>query len=109
MSELERFSTELEFVQLLANPAYLSFLAKHGYFKKPEFVNYLEYLQYWTQPRYLKFIRYPQCLHFLKLLQTPEFRDNLTKYVPTLLLYSVIIFKLSFLTPSGSIGNGTAN
>ncbi len=42
-----RFQTELEFVQCLGNPNYLHFLAQRGYFKEPNFINYLSYLQYW--------------------------------------------------------------
>ena len=46
-----RFQIELEFVQCLANPNYLNFLAQRGYFKERCFVNYLRYLHgYWTQP-----------------------------------------------------------
>jgi mediator of RNA polymerase II transcription subunit 31 len=42
-----RFQVELEFVQCLANPNYLNFLAQRGYFKDQTFVNYLKYLLYW--------------------------------------------------------------
>eukprot|EP00118_Oscarella_pearsei_P028336 m.1910 g.1910 ORF g.1910 m.1910 type:complete len:159 (+) comp8039_c0_seq1:19-495(+) len=73
----ERFEVELEFVQCLANPFYLNFLAQHGYFKEKAFVNYLKYLQYWKQPEYAKYIRYPHCLHFLDLLQHEAFRKEL--------------------------------
>merc|ERR1711904_693307 len=52
----ERLKAELEFVQLLANP---------------------EYLNYWQSPRYAKLVIFPQCLYFLELLQTKEFRDLL--------------------------------
>ena len=44
-AERVRFIAELEFVQCLANPNYFCFLAQHGYFKKPEFINYMEYLK----------------------------------------------------------------
>ena len=44
-AERNRFIAELEFVQCLANPNYICFLAQHGYFKKPEFINYLSYLE----------------------------------------------------------------
>ena len=43
--EKNRFIAELEFVQCLANPNYICFLAQNGYFKKPEFINYMEYLK----------------------------------------------------------------
>ncbi|XP_062509196.1 mediator of RNA polymerase II transcription subunit 31-like isoform X2 [Corticium candelabrum] len=75
--ERERFEVELEFVQSLANPYYLNFLAQHGYFKDKSFVNYLRYLQYWKHPKYARFLKYPHCLHFLDLLQHKEFQKEL--------------------------------
>lgn len=50
----DRFETELEFVQCLANVQYLHYLAQLRYFEDPAFVNYLEYLQYWRKPEYAK-------------------------------------------------------
>lgn len=75
--ERYRFQVELEFVQCLANPQYLNFLAQHGYFKEKEFVNYLSYLQYWKEQKYAQFLKYPHCLHFLDLLQSEHFRREL--------------------------------
>ncbi|XP_012273958.1 mediator of RNA polymerase II transcription subunit 31 isoform X2 [Orussus abietinus] len=49
-----RFQVELEFVQCLANPNYLNFLAQRGYFKDSAFINYLKYLLYWKEPEYAK-------------------------------------------------------
>lgn len=72
-----RFQIELEFVQCLANPSYLNFLAQRGFFKEPSFVNYLKYLQYWKEPAYVKFVKYPVCLHFLELLQHEAFRKEI--------------------------------
>ena len=73
-----RFQIELEFVQCLANPNYLNFLAQRGYFKDRCFINYLKYLYgYWTKPAYVKFLKYPLCLHFLELLQHEEFRKEI--------------------------------
>ncbi|CAG0900245.1 unnamed protein product [Darwinula stevensoni] len=72
-----RFQIELEFVQCLANPNYLNFLAQRGYFKDQAFVNYLKYLQYWKEPGYACFLKYPMCLHFLTLLQYETFRKEL--------------------------------
>nr|XP_027231587.1 mediator of RNA polymerase II transcription subunit 31-like isoform X2 [Penaeus vannamei] len=54
-----RFQIELEFVQCLANPNYLLFLAQRGYFKDQTFINYLKYLQYWKEPEYAKYLKYP--------------------------------------------------
>ena len=73
----ERFEIELEFVQCLANPHYLNFLAQREYFADPAFINYLEYLLYWKESKYAKFLKYPQCLFFLELLQHEQFRKEL--------------------------------
>ncbi len=35
----------------------LSDLAQRGYFKEKEFVNYLDYLQYWKRQEYAKFLK----------------------------------------------------
>ncbi|XP_033098683.1 mediator of RNA polymerase II transcription subunit 31-like [Anneissia japonica] len=35
------------------------------------------YLQYWRKSEYAKFLKYPQCLHFLELLQYEHFRKEL--------------------------------
>eukprot|EP00127_Corallochytrium_limacisporum_P003140 Clim_evm69s146 gene=Clim_evmTU69s146 len=74
-----RLQQELEFVQLLANPRYINFLAQRKWFEKPGFVNYLKYLQYWKQRPYVTIITYPQCLYFLDLLQDPKFRTEIAK------------------------------
>ena len=72
-----RFQVELEFVQCLANPNYLNFLAQRGYMKDPCFINYLAYLLYWKEPAYVPFIKYPICLYFLELLQHETFRKEI--------------------------------
>ncbi|XP_026475033.1 mediator of RNA polymerase II transcription subunit 31-A isoform X1 [Ctenocephalides felis] len=69
-----RFQVELEFIQCLANPNYIHFLAQRGYFKEPTFVNYLKYLLYWKEPEYARYLKYPMCLYFLDLLQYEHFR-----------------------------------
>ncbi|NP_001154070.1 mediator of RNA polymerase II transcription subunit 31 [Oncorhynchus mykiss] len=51
-----RFQSELEFIQCLANPNYLNFLAQRGYLREKPFVNYLKYLLYWKEPEYAKFL-----------------------------------------------------
>ncbi|KAG2183892.1 hypothetical protein INT44_008903 [Umbelopsis vinacea] len=71
-----RFRIELEFVQCLANPWYLNYLAQQQYFQDPAFINYLKYLQYWKSPEYAKYIVYPHALHFLDLLQHAQFREH---------------------------------
>jgi mediator of RNA polymerase II transcription subunit 31 len=35
---------------------YLAELSGQGYLDKPEFVNYLKYLNYWRDPEYVQFI-----------------------------------------------------
>ncbi|KAL3686780.1 hypothetical protein R1sor_013089 [Riccia sorocarpa] len=71
----QRFELELEFVQCLANPTYIHYLAQNRYFDDEAFVGYLKYLQYWQRPEYAKFIVYPHTLFFLELLQSAQFRS----------------------------------
>ncbi|KAJ1411011.1 Mediator complex, subunit Med31 [Sesbania bispinosa] len=71
----QRFLLELEFVQCLANPTYIHYLAQNRYFEDEAFIGYLKYLQYWQRPEYIKFIMYPHCLYFLELLQNSNFRN----------------------------------
>uniref|UniRef100_A0A6B2LR96 Mediator of RNA polymerase II transcription subunit 31 n=1 Tax=Arcella intermedia TaxID=1963864 RepID=A0A6B2LR96_9EUKA len=69
---------DLEFVQALANPEYLKFLAhEKNYMEEKEFIDYLKYLTYWHKPEYTRFIMYPHCLHILELLQNEDFRKAL--------------------------------
>jgi mediator of RNA polymerase II transcription subunit 31 len=70
----QRFLLELEFVQLLANPTYIHYLAQNRYFDDEAFVGYLKYLLYWKQPEYAKFIMYPHAFFFLDMLQSANFR-----------------------------------
>ncbi|KAL3989945.1 Mediator of RNA polymerase II transcription subunit 31 domain protein [Acanthocheilonema viteae] len=74
----KRFEIECEFVQALANPHYLNFLAQRGYFKESYFINYLKYLLYWKRPEYARALKYPQCLHFLEAVQSSAFREAIT-------------------------------
>lgn len=71
----QRFLLELEFIQCLANPTYIHYLAQNRYFDDDAFIGYLKYLQYWQRPEYVKFIMYPHCLYFLELLQNSNFRN----------------------------------
>lgn len=73
-----RFIMELEFVQALTNPSYLSFLSKNGYFEDGHFLAYLEYLLYWTTPKYSHLLTFPNTLVVLKLLQSADFRKELS-------------------------------
>uniref|UniRef100_A0A7N0RG16 Mediator of RNA polymerase II transcription subunit 31 n=1 Tax=Kalanchoe fedtschenkoi TaxID=63787 RepID=A0A7N0RG16_KALFE len=71
----QRFLLELEFVQCLANPTYIHYLAQNRFFEDEAFIGYLKYLQYWHRPEYVKFIIYPHCLFFLDMLQNANFRN----------------------------------
>ncbi|XP_004307765.1 PREDICTED: mediator of RNA polymerase II transcription subunit 31 isoform X1 [Fragaria vesca subsp. vesca] len=71
----QRFLLELEFIQCLANPTYIHYLAQNRYFEDEAFIGYLKYLQYWQRPEYTKFIMYPHCLFFLEQLQNANFRN----------------------------------
>lgn len=62
---------QLEFVQSLASPAYLHYLATSGILYQPEFLDFLLYLRYWKNPKYAKYLTYPHCLYFLDLLVPP--------------------------------------
>jgi len=67
-----RFELELEFVQSLASPAYLHYLATSGILHQACFLDFLRYLRYWKQPQYAKYLSYPHCLYFLDLLVPPS-------------------------------------
>lgn len=69
-----RFIEELEFVQCLANPEYVQWLATHHYFEEPAFVEFLKYLSYWRHPPHVYHVVYPQALRMLELLQNPAIR-----------------------------------
>eukprot|EP00767_Chilomastix_cuspidata_P004957 gnl/Chilomastix_cuspidata/5143.p1 GENE.gnl/Chilomastix_cuspidata/5143~~gnl/Chilomastix_cuspidata/5143.p1 ORF type:complete len:130 (+),score=36.03 gnl/Chilomastix_cuspidata/5143:37-390(+) len=66
---------ELEFVQMLAKPACIYYLAHKDFTEDPAFINYLEYLEYWRTPPYIQYVARPQCLTYLRLLRNPEFVD----------------------------------
>jgi hypothetical protein len=53
-------------------------LALHGFYEKPGFVHYLEYLLYWTRPEYAKYLMYPHSLVFLNLLQDETYRTRVS-------------------------------
>ena len=77
-----RFELELEFLQSLASPAYLHYLATQGYYQDKQFLKFLNYLKYWKRPEYAKYITYPHCLYFLDLLcENETFRKELV-HVP---------------------------
>lgn len=51
-----RLAMELEFVQCLANPEYLHWLALNKYLEDPAFVRFLRYLRYWHRPEYARLL-----------------------------------------------------
>ncbi|KAF1971916.1 SOH1-domain-containing protein [Bimuria novae-zelandiae CBS 107.79] len=88
-SGFSRFELELEFVQCLANPAYLNYLAQQKILDKPDFINYLGYLQYFKDPKYSKFLHHPgPTLRALELLQQEPFRAEILN--PSLFNYMTI-------------------
>ena len=74
-------------------------LSGQGYFAQPEFLRYLSYLMYWTEPEYAKhilfancfcvfcvsllkfssFCRFPMSLSILRSLQEEEFRQLISE------------------------------
>lgn len=58
---------------------YVHYLAQNKYLDSPEFLAYLDYLEYWRKPENAKFLAYPNCLHILKLLHQPLFRQEVAK------------------------------
>ena len=80
MTTPTRFELELEFVSMLANPAYLIFLASNKTLQQPTFIAYLEYLQYWAKEPYIQYLSYPgSTLRALELLQSEDFRKDVLR------------------------------
>lgn len=76
-NELLEFTQDIEFVQSLSNPSYLSYLIEKGYLEDKQFLNYLKYLNYLKTPEFIKFIIYPRGIACLELLQLESFRNEL--------------------------------
>ena len=75
-----RFRAELEFLQCLASPLYCQFLAQHDYLEDAKFLKFLDYLQYFRRPEYVGFVEYPHCFAFLDLLRESEkFRTDIRR------------------------------
>jgi len=53
-----RLEVELEFVQCLANPFYLNYLAHTKVLDDGRFIKYIEYLEYFRNPEYAKLLTY---------------------------------------------------
>ena len=67
-SEARRFVLELEFVQMLADPAYVHYVVQQ-HLHKDGFSAYLAFLlQHWSTLAYARHVRWPQGLVHLRLL-----------------------------------------
>ena len=67
-----------QFVQSLANPYYMNYLASQKLLQDPSFIAYLKYLQYFLKPEYTKYLSYPgPTLKALELLQQERFRQDI--------------------------------
>ncbi|KAF8097852.1 hypothetical protein N665_0280s0051 [Sinapis alba] len=71
----QRFLLEVEFVQCLANPTYIHYLAQNRYFEDEAFIGYLKYLQYWQRPEYIKFIMYSTLSVFPRTSSKPQLQN----------------------------------
>ena len=82
-SQLDNNNTkpqDLEFLQLLSNPQYLSHLAQQRLLEDASFLNYLRHLNYFRRPEFVKFVAYPDALEFLDLLvSSPAFRKAVAR------------------------------
>ena len=77
-SDEERFLIDVEFIQNLSNPKYLSYLAQNKYFQDSSFMEYLKYLRYFKEPEYTCHLIFPTCLTFLdELIENARFRHEL--------------------------------
>lgn len=90
-----RFLEELEFLQCLANPDYLQWLASNHYFEDPAFVAFLQYLQYWRSPPYIQHVVFPQSLRVLEMLQNPAIRCRLHRIDTRALLQGQMLWTWS--------------
>lgn len=73
-----KLTIDRQFVQSLANPAYISHLASQKYLDDPAFIRYLDYLQYFREPKYTRYLSWPGAtLKALELLQQPKFREEI--------------------------------
>ena len=67
---------DMEFVQMLADVAYLRQLHTRGYFYDEKFTEYIRNLSYLFLPQYIKLIRYPEGLWTLRSLQKEGFIES---------------------------------
>lgn len=77
---MSRFEVELEFVECLANPAYLAFMSQQpGLLGDARFRAYLVHLlATWTRPSHAALVAYPDGVaHLRRLVEEPGFGDAL--------------------------------
>ncbi|KAI9796954.1 MAG: hypothetical protein M1833_005900 [Piccolia ochrophora] len=75
-----RFEIELEFVQCLANPSYLSYIATNQLLQDDRFIQYIRYLKYWMLPEYAVYLTFPEAtFRALTDLQQPRFRADIIR------------------------------
>ncbi|XP_078155871.1 SOH1 family protein isoform X2 [Carex rostrata] len=84
----QRFLLELEFIQCLANPTYIHYLAQNRYFEDEAFIGYLKYLKYWQKPEYVKFIMsvpflclFKELAHRQQYFFWKNYRNNRLKHI----------------------------
>lgn len=105
-----RFEVELEFVTMLSSPAYLSWLALNKYFQKPEFNNYLQYLQYWATDPYVGYLTHPgPTLKALELLQEERFRKDIMRPDVGMMLSEQMLEWAAQRQESGGVGARGSN
>ena len=76
---LLRLQYDFEFIQHLVSPDYVKNLFEKGYFKQPEFLNYLQYLRYFKKPEYMKLLIKPKCIDALEMLLRLEIRIEIER------------------------------
>ncbi len=78
-SEKSRLTQDLEFVQMLGNVEYVTWLIKEQYFHNELFVNYLKSLVYLEDPNYMHLMIYPLGLSALKVLVQDSVRNMIVE------------------------------
>ena len=99
-----RFVAELEFVQCLSDPDYVHWLARDRYFEDDSFCSFLHYLDYWKRPEYVKYIQYPYCLSMLDLLKDPAVQKELIKPTYAAFIRNQLLLQWSNRRKYGSVG-----
>lgn len=85
---IDQTVADVEFVQMLTNPLYLSFLVHERHMLQDErFLAYLAYLQSrFERPEMAMLLKFPNCLPLLAALQDGTFRAALSQNPPAYIL-----------------------